>query len=251
MPDLDLLTWLVAIGVALAAGCASGLSGFGAGLMMSAFLVPVLGAKSAVAVLAVTMVATNIGRAFAFATAPSWRSAALVLAGALPAMLPGAWLLAGMNEAMAALIVGIVLLASLAGRRLLKDRALKLGAGALVAGGAAVGLLSGLSTGGGVLIIPLLLGAGLRSAELIVTDAIISLTVHVARVAAYGRLELLDVPGLVLGLILGLATVPGSWLAAALVRRTGAHVHALALELLVGCVGMLIVLWALAELVAS
>jgi uncharacterized membrane protein YfcA len=250
MPDLDLLTWLGAIGIALAAGCASGLSGFGAGLMMSAFLVPVLGAKSAVAVLAVTMVATNIGRAFAFATTPSWRSAALVLTGALPAMVPGAWLLAGMSEALAALVVGIVLLASLIWRRLLKGRSLKLGAGPLVAGGAVVGLLSGLSTGGGVLIIPLLLGAGLHSAELIVTDAVISLALHVARVAAYGRLELLDAPGLVLGLILGLATVPGSWLAAMLVRRTGAHVHALALELLVACVGFLIVVQAVAELMA-
>jgi len=247
MPDLNALSWIAAIAVAIVAGCASGLSGFGAGLMMSALLVPLLGAKSAVAVLAVSMVATNLGRAAAFAATPSWPSALIILTGALPTMVPGAWLLSRMSDTAAALLVGVVLLASVAARRVHARSDRKVGPGILIAGGATVGLLAGLSTGGGVLIIPLLLGAGLRSAQLIVTDAVISLTLHIARVVAYGLLELLDKRGLLLGLVLGLATVPGSWLAAAIVRRTGAHVHALALELLVTGVGLFIVLRAVMD----
>jgi uncharacterized protein len=246
---LDLGTGLAAVLIAAMAGCLSGLSGFGAGLMLSAFLVPILGAKTAVAVLAVTMFVTNAGRALAFQVMPTWRTAGLVLLGAIPAMVPGAWFLARISDVAAALIVGIVLLASLVARRYFKKHGVTAGDGALVAGGAAAGGVSGLSTGGGTLIIPLLMGAGLAGPGLITTDATISLTLNLARSIAYGSFALLDWERLTLGVLLGLATVPGSWLAAAIVKRMPIEIHSLALELLVAIVGIWITARAIAGMV--
>jgi uncharacterized membrane protein YfcA len=247
--EIDLMTALMALAVALLSGLLSGLSGFGAGLMQSAFLVPILGAKPTVALLAVAMIVTNLGRIHAFATWPDWRRAAFVLAGAIPAMIPCAWLLARISDAAAGLIVAVALLASLALRRLARRASLKIGPSGLVAGGAAMGSISGLSTGGGVMIIPLLLGAGLAASALIATDAAISLTLHIARSLAFQRFALLDMQLLVLGLVLGLATVPGSWVAAKLMLRTQANMHALALEFLVIAVALWIGVSSLLKLV--
>lgn len=238
MDGVDLTTSALILVVALFSGFLSGLSGFGAGLMLSAFLVPIAGAKPTVALLAVAMVVTNLGRIFAFGSWPDWRRALLVLAGSVPAMVPCAWLLARISDALAGLIVAVALLASLVLRRLAKRARLHVGPGGLVAGGAVVGGVSGLSTGGGVMIIPLLLGAGLAGAALIATDAAISLALHVARSLAFQRFDLLGAELIILGLILGVATIPGSWLAARLVLRTKVEVHAVALELLVAAVAL-------------
>ena len=244
----DLITSLLALGVAVLSGLLSGLSGFGAGLMMSAFLVPVVGAKPTVALLAVAMVITNLGRIHAFGHRPDLRRAAYVLLGAIPAMVPCAWLLARISDAAAGLIVAIALLASIGLRRIVRHADLRVGPGGLVTGGAVVGGLSGLSTGGGVMIIPLLLGVGLGGAALIATDAAISLTLHIARTLAFQRFSLLDAQLFVLGIILGFATVPGSWLAARLVRRAGTALHTAALEALVVTAALWIGIVSLQEL---
>lgn len=248
MGEIDLVTALIALAVAVASGFLSGLSGFGAGLMQSAFLVPVLGAKPTVALLAVAMIVTNLGRIHAFGARPDWRRAGFVLAGAIPAMAPCAWLLARISDALAGLIVAVALLGSLALRRFARRASLHVGPRGLAAGGAVVGGVSGLSTGGGVMIIPLLLGAGLGGAALIATDAAISLSLHIARAAAFQRFDLLDLRLLALGLILGVATVPGSWAAARLVRRTGVERHAMALEALVFIVAICIAAVSLRQL---
>jgi uncharacterized membrane protein YfcA len=249
--EVDLITALLALAVALASGFLSGLSGFGAGLMQSAFLVPILGAKPTVALLAVAMIITNLGRIHAFGHLPDWRRAAFVLAGSIPAMVPCAWLLARISDALAGLIVAIALLASLALRRVARRAKLHVGPAGLVAGGAAVGSVSGLSTGGGVMIIPLLLGAGLGGAALIATDAAISLSLHIARSLAFERFALLDLRLFALGIVLGIATIPGSWLAARLVRRTKVETHAVALEALVVIIAICIALVSLNQLIGG
>jgi len=249
MDGLDLTTSLLTIGIAMLSGLLSGLSGFGAGLMLSAFLVPLAGAKPTVALLAVAMVITNLGRIHAFGHRPDLPRAAFVLLGAIPAMVPCAWLLARISDAAAGLIVAGALLASLALRHVVKRAELHIGPGGLVTGGAVVGGVSGLSTGGGVMIIPLLLGVGLGGAALIATDAAISLTLHIARSFAFQRFSLLDGQLCMLGVILGVATVPGSWIAARLVRWTGVQRHIAALEALVVIVALWIALSSLQQLI--
>jgi len=221
MNGLDLTTSLLIIGIAVLSGLLSGLSGFGAGLMLSAFLVPLAGAKPTVALLAVAMVITNLGRIHAFGHRPDLPRAAFVLAGAIPAMVPCAWLLARISDAAAGLIVAGALLGSLALRHAAKRAELHIGPGALVTGGAA----------------------------LIATDAAISLTLHIARSLAFQRFSLLDGHLFVLGVILGVATVPGSWIAARLVRRTGVQRHTAALEALVVIVALWIALSSLQQLI--
>jgi uncharacterized membrane protein YfcA len=240
--------WAAALALALVAGTISGISGFGAGLMLSAYLLPILGARVTVPVLAVAMVLTNAGRVWAFRESLSLRVAVPVLAGVLPGALAGSYAFGALGGAWADLIVGGFLIVAVALRRALAGRALSATPIVLAAGGAITGLLSGITTGAGMLLIPLLLGAGLPARALIATDAFVSGSMHVARVAGYAAGGVLGPDLVVLGLALGAATMPGSRAAAWLVARIPPWKHVVVLEALVVAIGALTVWQAVAVL---
>lgn len=240
--------WAAALALALGAGTVSGISGFGAGLMLSAYLLPILGARATVPVLAVAMVLTNLGRAWSFRAALALRIALPVLAGVLPGALAGACAFGALGGAWADLIVGGFLVVSVALRRALAGRALSATPIVLAAGGAVTGLLSGITTGAGMLLIPLLLGAGLPARALIATDAVVSGSMHLARVAGYAAGGVLGPDLVLLGLALGAATVPGSRAAAWIVARVPPWKHVVVLEMLVVAIGALTVWDAVAVL---
>jgi uncharacterized membrane protein YfcA len=229
--------WAAALILALAAGTISGISGFGAGLMLSAYLLPILGARVTVPVLAVAMVLTNAGRVWAFRDSLSLRIALPVLGGVLPGALAGAYAFGSLGGAWADLIVGGFLIVSVVLRRALAGQTLAATPPVLAIGGAATGLLSGITTGAGMLLIPLLLGAGLPARALIATDAFVSGSMHVARVTGYAAGGVLGPDLVVLGLALGAATVPGSRAAAWLVARIPPWKHVVILEGLVVVIG--------------
>lgn len=235
---LEAWQWVAALGLALAAGTLSGISGFGAGLMLSAYLLPVLGARIAVPVLAVAMVPTNFGRIWAFRHGLDLRRAVPVLAGVLPGSLVGATAFAALSGPMADLVVGAFLVITVPLRRALQGRAVMGHPLMLIGGGAVTGILSGMTTGAGVLLVPLLLGAGLAGPALLATDAFVSGSMHVVRCIGYGATGLLGPDLIVLGLALGAATIPGSRLAAVIVAKLPPWRHVQILEALVIVVGL-------------
>lgn len=240
--------WVAALALALASGTLSGISGFGAGLMMSAYLLPVLGARAAVPVLAVAMVLTNAGRIWAFRQGLDLRRAVPVLAGVLPGSLAGASAFSALSGPMADLVVGAFLVLTVPLRRALAGRAVMGHPVMLVGGGAITGILSGMTTGAGVLLVPLLLGAGLAGPALLATDAFVSGSMHAVRCIGYGATGLLPGDLILLGLALGAATVPGSKLAAIIVARMPPWRHVQILEGLVVAVGAVTVAVAVREL---
>ncbi|GAB4169560.1 MAG: hypothetical protein OHK0024_05220 [Thalassobaculales bacterium] len=227
-----------ALAVAALAGLASGLSGFGAGIVMSAYLAPLLGAKATIPVLAVAMIVTNAGRLWAFRADVRLALAGRVLMGAIPGAGLGALLLADLSDPIADLILGLFLIASIPLRRVMAGRQAVLPAAGLVAGGFAIGAASGVTTGAGTLILPLLLGAGLAGPALLGTDTVVSLVLNLGRALAFGGVDLLGLELAGLGLALGIATIPGSHAAAWVVRRTSLRLHTLLLEVLVALAGL-------------
>jgi uncharacterized membrane protein YfcA len=247
---LEAWQWVAALSLALAAGTLSGISGFGAGLMLSAYLLPVLGARIAVPVLAVAMVPTNFGRIWAFRQGLDLRRAVPVLAGVLPGSLVGAAAFAALSGPMADLVVGAFLVVTVPLRRALQGRAVMGHPLMLVGGGAVTGILSGMTTGAGVLLVPLLLGAGLTGPALLATDAFVSGSMHVVRCIGYGATGLLGPDLILLGLALGVATIPGSRLAAVIVAKLPPWRHVQILEGLVIAVGLITAGFAIRDLLA-
>jgi uncharacterized membrane protein YfcA len=129
--------------------------------------------------------------------------------------------------------MGALVVLSVPARRWLRSRQWQIGPRGQLAGGAVFGLANGLASGMGVILVSLLLGSGLSGTAVLATDAFVSILIDLTRAALFGRFALLEPAALPLGLAIGLATLPGSALAAWLVRRMQARLHRFFMEALI------------------
>jgi hypothetical protein len=134
---------------------------------------------------------------------------------------------------MLALFLGTFLIVSVPLRRWLESRQLTLGpAGTVVAGGL-WGLLSGATPGTNFLVSALLMATGLKGAALIGTIAAVSLTTHFPKLATFASTGLLDMELLAVGIVVGIATLPGGYVAKWLVDRLPMRIHTGIMDVLV------------------
>ena len=232
---------------ALAAGAAviSGMSGFGTGVILTAALVPLIGFKAVVPVMAVAGIVINAGRFWFYRERLDSRTLVLVLAASLPFLVLGTWIYSVLDVRALGTILGIAVLGSVPLRRILYARRIVIGRTGLALGSGIFGLATGVSTGTGVILVSLMLGAGLATPAVLATDAMVSIVLDIAKAALFQRFDLLDTAAFSTGLVIGVASIPGSALAAWLVARMGAHLHVLFMEglILVGGTSMLWHAW--------
>jgi uncharacterized membrane protein YfcA len=118
-------------------------------------------------------------------------------------------------------------------RRILKAREIVIGRTGLVVGGGVFGFASGVATGTGVILISLLLGSGLAGPAVLATDALITIALDFSKALLFQRFALLDSQHFFTGVVIGVASLPGSALGAWLVARMHAHLHVLFMEALI------------------
>src|SRR5687767_9323662 len=83
---------IVLIGaVALLASLIGGVAGYGTGVLLPLVLVPITGAETVVPIIAITALFTNASRAIAFRASIDAPRSFIVLAGALPTCVLGAY----------------------------------------------------------------------------------------------------------------------------------------------------------------
>ena len=219
--------------VGLAAAVIGGIGGFGTGVILTAALVPLIGFKAVVPVLAVAGVIINMGRFWFYRKSLDRRALSVVLAGSLPFLVLGTWIYSILDARALGTVLGLLVIASIPVRRFLKSRAMVLGTGGLAAGAGVFGLATGVATGTGVILVSLLLGAGLAGPAVLATDALTTIALDLCKAALFQRFDLLDAETAATGAVIGVATIPGSALAAWLVSRIGAHLHIVAMEALI------------------
>ena len=244
--ELDSGTILTIMAVCFVAAALSGLSGFGAGLIITVAITPIIGAKAVVPALSVLMLINNFSRVAFFRGALDIRVLGLVVATAIPASVLGARVYVDLDADFIRILLGAVLILSIPLRRWIAGRQWVAGRFSLLVFGLVFGFLSSVMVGAGILVIPMLLGAGLAGPALLATDAAIAVVVNIIKIAAFGRLEALDFPLFVAAAAMGLCTVPGTWLAAWIVRRTDIRIHTAIMEVIVMAGGAAIALGLLA-----
>jgi uncharacterized protein len=235
---LDAGTILLVVLVCIGAAAISGLSGFGAGLIITLFITPIIGVRNVVPAMSVVMLITNFSRVWFFRTALDWRIVGLIAGPGVVASVFGSMLYVRMDSGLIQIVLGGFLILSVPLRRWLKARAWVPGSMMLAATGGAFGFLGSLMVGAGVMIVPLLLGAGLTGPALLATDAAIAVVVNLAKIGMFGQLDALGVELLVLSILMGLCTIPGTWVAALVVRRTSLRIHTAFIEALLICGGV-------------
>ena len=230
---LDAPTLAAVAAIGLAAAVVGGVGGFGTGVILTAALVPLIGVKAVIPVLAVAGVIINAGRFWFYRASLDRRMLSLVLAASLPFLVLGTWIYTLLDPRALGTVLGVLVLAFIPMRRMLKARSLVLGNASLAVGSGVFGLASGIASGTGVILVSLLLGAGLAGPAVLATDALATIALDLCKAALFQRFDLLDAEAAATGAVIGLATIPGSAAAAWLVARLGAHLHVLFIEALI------------------
>lgn len=239
---LDPFTLAAVALLGLGAAVIGAVGGFGTGIILTAALAPLIGVKALVPVLAVAGVIINSGRFWFYRRHLDRRTCVTVLAAALPFLVLGTWIYSVLDARTLGVVLGLVIISSVPLRRVLKKHEIVLGTPALAAGGGVFGLASGIATGTGVILISLLLGSGLAGPAVLATDALITIALDFSKALLFQRFDLLDSQHFFTGVVIGVASIPGSALGAWLVQRLHAHLHVLFMEALI-LVGGSFMLW--------
>jgi uncharacterized protein len=219
--------------VAFAGSVLGGLAGYGTGLVVPIFLAPVVGVANVVPVMAVGMLFANGSRVAAFRRDIHWAQVRRVLLLGLPACVAGAWGYTQLDAHWVALLLGGFFVASVPLRRLLARAGWRLGARGVTLAGAGFGFVNGTMTGVGLLLVSVLMAAGLEAAALIGTDAIVSVVMGVGKTALFGSVARLDLQLALAGVLIGLCTAPGAFVARRLLARIPLKVHTAFMDVIV------------------
>ncbi|MDX1432728.1 MAG: sulfite exporter TauE/SafE family protein [Gammaproteobacteria bacterium] len=238
----DLAAWLAGIDASrlviialltFAGSVVAGLSGMGGGVLIAIAITPVIGVKALIPTMAVTMTINHVARVWAFRRDVHWPPALALLLTAMPTTIAGSMVYVSLAPETIAVVMGVFLIVFVPLRRYLARRRWQVGRGGLAGVGAVYGFLSGTTLGGGMLVVPALLGSGLAGATLIGTDAVVGLTILLTKVAAFGTLDLLTARLVLIGTLVGICSMPGVYLARWLLRRTTAERHTLFVEVII------------------
>jgi uncharacterized membrane protein YfcA len=245
--DLSLLQLTLVALAALLAAVVGGVAGYGTGLLMPLVLVPILGPEPVVPVMGLAALMINASRVAAFRAAIDRRRSLIVLVTAVPACVLGAWFYTRLGTRGVLLAIGCFLTASVPLRRALQSRGLRLGERGLAVGAAGFGAISGSAAGTGVILVSLLMASGLSGAAVIATDAAISVVVHLVQVAVFGIAGVIDARVVAVAILIGVCSVPGAYVARAVVDRLHPRVHTVILDAVVLLGGGLMIAGALAR----
>lgn len=220
---------LVAV-TALGAQVIGGLAGYGTGLLMPLVLVPIIGAYAVVPVIGLSAIITNATRVATFRDSLDLRKALLVSATALPMTAVGAWAYSLLSGRGAAILIGAMLIVLVPLRRIFVHLRMRLSDPGLVASGAVYGVLTGGTSGAGVILISMLMGAGLSGTQVIATDAAVSFLLGFVKSGTFMATGALPPRLWFIALLIGVMATPGTMIAKWLTRRFSAQVHDTLLE---------------------
>lgn len=238
---ISLTELAIVAAMALFASFIGGVAGYGTGVLMPLVLVPIAGAETVVPIIAITAMFNNSSRAVAFRDRIDWPRARLIALFALPGCIIGAYGFTLLTGRGALILIGTTLILSVPIRRLMQHRGMVLERRGLMIGAAMYGLLVGGTTGSGILLLSMLLAAGLTGAAVIATDAVVSLALGMVKVVVFGLAGVITPKIIAFALMIGLISLPGAFLAKALVERLPLRVHAAMIDavVLIGGVTMI------------
>jgi uncharacterized membrane protein YfcA len=210
--------------------------------VLPVFLVPIVGVENVIPVMAVAMLLNNGSRVVAFWRDVQWTHASRMLAFGLPACALGAYSYTLLSSQWIGVVLGTFLLVSVPLRRLLRRSQFNFSPAMELGAGGCFGFFNGGLTGTGVILISILMSVGLGGSSLVATDAVVSVIMGLAKVLLFGRLAALNVELALLGLLVGLFTAPGAFIARTLLRYIPTGIHAAFMEVVV-IAGAVVLLW--------
>lgn len=231
--SLSYLDYFAIFASAFAASFLSGIGGFGGAFIVALVLTPLIGVKSLVPLIAVFAFASNLSRISFYFRTINWRLALQFFLSSIPGVFIGTSFFKWLPEKPLQILFGLVLISAIPVRRYLKSRKFKPGLKTILSFGFIYGCVSGTAVGAGMFVVAGLLGMGLQGPLLLGTDAVIGLLNSSTRMIAFRYHDLLPNDLIVAGLLMGITTAPGTWLASKIVKRTAHSTHSVLVEVLI------------------
>lgn len=214
----QILTLCAASAAAYVLALVSAIAGFGGGVLLLPVFTALFGLRVAVPMLTVTQLSSNASRAWLNRRELRWRLVGWFALGTVPLAVAGGLLLAHAPLEPLKRLLGVFLIGVVVWRRYNAHQK-KPADPTFAAVGAASGLGSALLGSVGPLTAPFFLAYGLTRAAYIGTEAASALTMHLAKLAAYGVGDLLTAKVLIYGAALTPATLAGAWTGRRLLTR--------------------------------
>jgi uncharacterized membrane protein YfcA len=233
-----LLPIVIALGTL--AGALTTVAGLGGGMLLILALSHVVDPHWALACSALPLLIGNVHRVYLFRQHVSREHVLALASGAVPGALLGGLV----STSVPAVVVQWLMLAmtALAICRALGFWRWQPRARALSPAGAVIGAITAGAGGGGLLMAPLLMAAGLRGERYIATASAVCATMHLARLIGYGAGGLVDMRLIGYALVVALAIVSGNALGKRMrallsEKRSGALMYAVLITCTVLAIG--------------
>ena len=238
MPTHLLATLLPAVLAAFGLAAVSAVAGFGGGVLLLPVFIAAFGLRVAVPMLTLTQLVSNGSRVWVNRHELRWTLIGWFAVGAVPCAVVGALLLTRAPLAALRRLLGAFLVAVVVWRRV-RPHPDAPPDPAFAGIGAASGLGSALLGSVGPFTAPFFLAAGLTRGAYIGTEAASALTMHLAKLGAYGAGRLLTREVLLLGVALTPATLLGTVVGRRIVGRLSDRVFVALVEVGLVAAGVL------------
>jgi uncharacterized protein len=261
---LDYSVLVLGAGVCFIGGLLGGLSGAGTGLIVAAFLTPIVGAKAVMPALAIIMLINNGSRVFYYRQSVDLKISVIMIALALPGTWFGTQLYMSLSVDTLEFILGAAILAVLAHRVVHRHRqsALTRATSSSASpespapstltqrwiGGPialAYGFINSVVPGSGVMVLAFFSAIGMSASAVIANDAVLSAVLNLVKIALFRNLDGLPDSLILISLLCGLATIPGVWFAKWLSSRMQQKTQQGLIELVIAASALHLVIRAL------
>jgi hypothetical protein len=219
----------IAVAAAFLTAILSSVAGFGGATLLLPVFVALFGPRDAVAVLTVSQLVSNGSRAWFNREQIVRPVVGWFALGAVPAAVLGGMVFASAPLAALSRVIGVVLLAILAWRRL-QPGGLHPRLRAFAGIGAVSGFGSALVGSLGPLTAPFFLAYGLTKRAYIGTEAASATVMHITKLIVYGGAAVLAPSSVAIGLSLAPATLSGTWLGTRILDRISTRLFTVLVE---------------------
>ena len=230
--------WLLLGGAALLASTLAAVAGFGGAALLLAPLVAVFGVRDAIPILTVAQLIGNGSRVWFNRREVAVPVVGWFALGAVPLALLGGVLFATAPLRALERLVGAFLLGVVLWRHVPRAPVWRPGVRAFAAIGAVFSFLSALVGSVGPLMAPFFLAHGLVKGAYIGTEALATVVMHVAKLAAYQGTAILTLRAVAVGLALGPIMIFGSYAGKRILDRLPERAFVLIIELVLAGTGL-------------
>lgn len=238
LPRALIETWLILVAAAFAASTVAAIAGTGGGVILLPVLVAVFGVREAVPIYAVAQLVGNLSRVGFNRALIDFRVVGWFVLGALPCAVIGAWLFTRLPDAGLLRILGLFLVASVVVRRRYPRLLNGFRAWWFAPVGGVFSCISGLVGSAGPFLAPFYLSYGLTKGAFIGTEALGTVTMHVAKLWTYRSLGAMDLGMWGAGLLLGPVMIAGSYVGKRILDRMSVRGFLLLVEAAIAGFGL-------------